>query len=378
MGDAIPSMSPRERLMAAFRREPCDRVPFAPIVDGYFQASLPGGNDRPAADIQFELADHVLSRVGVLAPNVPLWIGAFGVKDPPPGVEERLSADGGDIVHEVATPVGGLRWRLRFAPESPYIPWVIEHRIRTLEDVRTFRYLIDHASFRVSRSRLAEQQRLVGERGVVAVLGPCSPLQQLINFDAGVERVAYLLADHPDEMDELLDAFHALQLEMWRAMAELPAEVYFIHDNLSSTTTSRAMYRRYDRRYVNDYADLLHARGKRLITHWCGRLTGFAEDVAEARQDGISDVTPAPTGDMDLVAARRSWARHFVVIGGIDPTVFAEASPDGVDAYVDDLLTRMGPDRRGFILGSGDAVPFGTPPANVRAAARAAARFAVG
>ena len=104
---------------------------------------------------------------------------------------------------------------------------------------------------------------------------------------------------------------------------------------------------------------------------------GFAGDVGEARQDGISDVTPAPTGDMDIVEARRTWAKQFVLLGGVDPTLFALGTPAQVDAYAADLLERMEPDRRGFILGSGDAVPYGTPPENVRAAADAAARFPV-
>jgi len=33
-------MSPRERLRAAFYPEPCDHVPYAPHVDGYFFSSL--------------------------------------------------------------------------------------------------------------------------------------------------------------------------------------------------------------------------------------------------------------------------------------------------------------------------------------------------
>jgi uroporphyrinogen-III decarboxylase len=164
---------------------------------------------------------------------------------------------------------------------------------------------------------------------------------------------------------------------MWKAMAEVPADLCFIHDNLSSTTTSRKMYRRFDRRYVNEYADILQPTGKKLVTHWCGKLTGFAEDMAEARQDGISDVTPEPTGDMDIVEARKSWAKHFVVMGGIDPTLFSSGTAAEVEAYVEGLLGAMTPDRRGFVLGSGDAVPFGTPPENVKAAARAAARFPV-
>jgi uroporphyrinogen-III decarboxylase len=369
-------MTPRERLLAAFRREPCDSVPFAPLVEGYFQASLPGGSQRHAADIQFELADHILVRAHVLRLNTPLWLAAYAV-NLPSGVEQKLYADNGDIVHCVETPVGSLTWRLRFAPESPYIPWVIENRIRTVEDVKTFQYLVEHTEFELWMDYFEEQEKYVGDRGLVAVLGPCSPLQQMINFDMGLEQVIYMLADHPDEMNEMLDTFHAKQLEMWKAMAEVPAEICFIHDNLSSTTTSRAMYRRYDRSYVNAYAGVLHAAGKKLITHWCGKLTGFAKEFAEARHDGISDVAPPPTGDTDIVEARKTWAAPFIMMGGIDPNLFARGTTAEMEGYVEDLLSRMAPDRRGFILGSGDAVPYGTPPENVRAAAEAAARFPV-
>jgi hypothetical protein len=369
-------MSPRERLLAAFRRQPCDRVPFAPLVEGYFQLSLPDGRTRHVADLQYEMSGHMLVRAAVLRINTPLWLGAAAT-DLAAGVEQRASTIDGDIIHTVETPVGSLTWRLRFAPESPYIPWVIENRIRTVDDVRTFQYLIERTTFELDTRYFENQTSYVGDRGIVAILGPTSPLQQMINFEMGLERVIYMLADHPDEMHEMLDAYHAKQAAMWRLMAEVPADVAFVHDNLSSTTTSRPMYRTYDRRYVNEYADILHAGGKTFLTHWCGKLTGFAKDVGEARQDGISDVTPPPTGDLDIVEARRTWAKRFVLLGGIDPTLFALGTPEKMGAYVADLLERMGPDRRGFILGSGDAVPYGTPPENLRAASDAAARFPV-
>lgn len=370
------AMTPRERLLAAFRREPCDSVPFAPILDGYFQASLPGGMDRPAEEIQYELTGHVLARSGVMLINTPLWLGA-ATTDLPTGITQQYSRANGDIIHVTETPVGALTWRLRFAPESPYIPWIIENRVQTVEDVKTFQYLVEHTEFEIRTGAFYRQRETVGDRGVVAVIGPTSPLQMMINFDMGLERVIFMLADHPAEMNEMLDTYHAKQTEMWRAMAAVEAEICFIHDNLSSTTTSRPMYRRHDRSYVNDYAGILHEAGKKLVTHWCGKLTGFAEDFGKARQDGISDVTPPPTGDMDIVAARQTWAKHFVVLGGIDPNLFARGTASEVERFVEDLLGRMEPDRRGFILGSGDAVPFGTPPENVLAAAKAAARFPV-
>ena len=371
-----PAMTPRERLLAAFRRQVCDSVPFAPVVEGYFQASLPDGFKRHAADISFELAGHALVRTHVLKLNTPLWVGAYAV-DLPQGIEQELRVDAGDLIHRVDTPVGSLTCRLRLAPESPYMPWIIEYRIRTLDDVKTFQYLLEHTRCELWTDYFNGQDEYVGERGLVVVAGPPSPLQQMINFDMGLETVIYMLADHPDEMNEMLETFHAKQLEMWKVMAEMPAEIFFIHDNLSSTTTSRAMYRRYDRRYVNAYADVLHAAGKKLITHWCGKLAAFSEDFAEARHDGVSEVAPPPTGDTDIVEARKTWAAGFIMMGGIDPNVFAKGTTGEMEEYVEDLLGRMGPDRRGFILGSGDAVPFGTPPENLKAAAAVAARFPV-
>lgn len=370
------TMSPRERLLAAFHRQPCDSVPFTPLLEGYFEAGLADKKEQSVGDLQFEMARHILLRIHVIEPNTPLWLGA-SPKNLPPGVEQTLHGDNGDIILGVNTPVGSLTWRLRFAPESPFIPWVIENHIKTVEDVKTFQYLIEHTKFDMSVELFNKVQERVGEKGIVTVLGPCSPLEQMINFDIGLERLIYLLADYPDEVNEMLEAFHAKQLEAWKLMAEAPAEIFFIHDNLSSTTVSRPMYRRYDQRYVNDYADVLHAAGKKLITHWCGRLNAFREDFGEARHDGISDVTPLPTGDADIPEARKTWAKKFIVMGGIDPTVFARATVAEMEAYVEDLLTRMGPDRRGFILGSGDAVPFGTAPENVQAAAAVAARFPV-
>ena len=371
-------MSPRERLLAAFRRQPCDCVPFTPLVEGYFQASLSGDlSQLSVQDLQYELTGQVLIRTPVLRVNTPVWIGAFWPEDPPPGIEQQLSREDKAIVHVVETPVGSLRWKLEYRPESPYIPWVLENRIHTREDIKTFQYIVERTSFKINTDYFDETTANVGDRGLVTVIGPTSPLQQMINFDAGLERAVYLLADYPDEMNEMLEACHDLHLRMWKAMAEVPSEVYFLHDNLSSTTTSRPMYRRYDRRFVNEYAAVLREAGdKKLLTHWCGRLSAFADDFAEAQHAGISDVTPLPTGDMDIVEARKTWAEKFIVMGGVDPTLFARGTPADVDAYVDDLLARMAPDRRGFILGSGDAVPFGTPPENVRAAA-AAARFSV-
>ena len=372
-------MSPRERQLAALRRQPCDCVPFVPLLEGYFQASLSDEmRQLPLIDLQYKLTGQMFIRAPVIKVNTPVWIGAFFSDGLPDGVEQNMYRDGEAIVHVTITPVGSLTWRLEYRPESPFIPWVLENRIHTVDDIKTLQYVIERTDFKIWTGYFDEQREKMGDNGLATVLGPTSPMQQMINFDIGLEKFVYLYADYPDEMNEMLDTLHALQLRMWKAMAEIDSEAFFFHDNLSSTTTSRPMYRRYDRRYTNEYAAAIHAAGdKKLITHWCGRLNAFADDFAEAQHDGICDVTPLPTGDMDMVEARKTWAKKFLVIGGIDPTLFARGTAAEVEAYVEDILGRMEPDRRGFLLGSGDAVPFGTPPENVQAATAAAARFPV-
>jgi len=374
------NMSPQERLLAALDRQPCDHVPFSPVLDGYFISSLPPEmKERHEVDVQYELSGHVILRLPVIRLNTALWLwGEFlNPADPPPNVEHKVGLENGQISHSVATPVGALTCRAHFAPESPFIPWITEYRIHTVEDVKTFQWLVEHTDFELTTKSIKRQQEIIGDRGLAVAIAPSSPLAQMICEDIGMETLTYLLADYPDEMNEMLSTFHAKQIEMWKVMVEAPTDIFVIHDNLSSTTTSRAQYRRYDRRYVNDYADIVHAAGKKLYTHWCGRLTALAADFDEARHDGIWEITPLPTGDADIPEARRTWAKHFTLKGGIDPTLFSGGTPAEMEAYVEELLTQMQPDLRGFILGSGDATPYGTPPESVLAAKAVAERFAV-
>ena len=53
-------------------------------------------------------------------------------------------------------------------------------------------------------------------------------------------------------------------------------------------------------------------------------------------------------------------------MGGIDATAFTQLSVNDIKKYVRDLLRQIGP-ANNFILGSGDATPYGTPLENLKA-----------
>jgi hypothetical protein len=189
-------------------------------------------------------------------------------------------------------------------------------------------------------------------------------MEHLINLEMGVEALTYALNDDPSTMEECFALMHEANLEAYRIIAESPAEVVISYENLSTTLTSPTNYRRFDRQHCNDYAAICHDASKTYFTHMCGRLTGFAEDFAEARQDGFVDVAPAPTGDVSFGKAKRGWARDRVLVGGIDATAFTSLGPEEISSYVYRLLDEIR-DEAGeihkFALGSGDALPKDTP-----------------
>ncbi len=159
-------------------------------------------------------------------------------------------------------------------------------------------------------------------------------------------------------------------LEAYRILAASEAEVVISYENLSTTLTSPSNYEDFDRRYCDDYASICRGAGKTYLTHMCGRLSGFSNQLCHANQDGFIDVAPAPTGDIAFGEAKAGWAKDKVLVGGIDATAFAGLSPEDMRVYVRRLLDEIQQEAGGFhkfILGSGDAMPSGAPVPVVRA-----------
>jgi uroporphyrinogen-III decarboxylase len=102
----------------------------------------------------------------------------------------------------------------------------------------------------------------------------------------------------------------------------------------------------------------------------CGEIGRVIDLIAAASFDGIIDVAPPPTGDCDFRSTYAKLARAGKCLaGGIDCTAFVNLLPAQVEAYVRNRLAEVAPGT-GFLMGSGDAVPFGTPVENLRAVVR--------
>ena len=348
------TMNSRERIMAALRGEEVDRIPWSPCIDGYFLGDVDQveGFRRIGADAMLR---HMFNFIG----NVPLRISVpVPGKSLPWTMRTKRVEDETEVVYE--TPVGTLIERYKFNRESPNLPWITRHKVQSVEDIKVLTWMCEQAEFVPMTELFEYAEEWIGEAGVttISILG--TPLLWLLNSEAAVDKFWYLYFDHTEKMEELFEAAHQMVLRMVTACAEGPGEVVIQYENLSSSLISPKIWDRYEPRWINEYAEILHAGGKIYLMHACGHLLDFGDRLGKLHLDGLVDIATPPTGTLpDLGTARELWGSDKFIMGGVDATALAENEPGELKDYVRGVLKGMGDGRR-MALGSNDAVPKNT------------------
>jgi hypothetical protein len=336
-------MTSRERLLAALHGELPDRLPWAPEFNIMFchriVQEIPG-DPFPPEDIYIEACRRMraeclkrVDAVEVSYPNVRMSEAR----------EEDL------ITRSYETPLGTMTARSRMIGDIGG-DMEFEHMVRTVEEVRAYRFLYDDGVYRPRYGFVKDQLARLGEVGMLSIFGPPTPLLDLIMFQIRLPNIYFLIDDHPEEMEALLTAMHRRNLEYYELAAEAPGEVVRSFEDTSTTLISPELYRRYCLKQLQDYRDICHARGKLFVPHMCGLLKGVLPELRETGLDGIEALTPPPLGDTPIGLAREQLGPEVALIGGIDPTQFVGATPEKTRAMIQDVVAQMGDGRR-IVLG---------------------------
>ncbi len=345
-------MTKRERVLAALNNKDTDQMVWSPLIDPYFANSLPlqGFNFDVIDSMKYIGNDIILRHVCNPKPIVK-------------NVEKREEKNGNTTRIYYDTPVGSLYQENKDSGETHYIS---KHMVESIEDMKVFQYICENTTFESRAKEFIEIDKRIGDDGIATMTGPTSPVQDLLQFICGVENTVYLQMDYEDEMQELFQAMHEKNKRSYAALMDYPGAAVFDYEDTSTTVMNINMLENDSAPYYNEYADICHAAGKIFITHMCGKLDGFKEIIATGRQDGIDSVCPPTTGDLYPWDARKAWGEGKVVIGGIEPPSLVWMSVEQTLNTVVDIIEKV-ESKRGFILSTGDATPFGTPMNNLLA-----------
>jgi len=369
-------MNSKERLLRVFRGEKPDKMPWAPLIDGYILSSLKENNiEMNEVEVLRYIGADILERhvptytdILMMGSSNMIYISSKNeIFQENIKITTNFDKKNRVIFNTYETPLGILQEKYVFTKSSPWLPFPVEHKIKKKEDLKVYKYLLENIKPEPNYKNFQKEVDYIGSDGRASASGPSSPIMRLIQKDMGTENFYYYLIDYPKEMEEVLYIMHERNKKIYyHIITKSPAEVIIDYENSSTTLFSPQIFRQYCLNQINEYADIVHKTGKIFLTHMCGKLDNILDLLSQGRQDGITDVSTPPTGDLKISKALKVLGKTKVIMGGIDATAFTQLSVDGIKKYVIDLLKQV-KGANNFIIGSGDATPYGTPLENLKA-----------
>lgn len=349
-------MTRKERFERALRHEEVDRIPFWVKVFGQSYRMLQPKKWREMDEL--DLVDYL---------DLDHYAGC-----PAPAVceNERVThtRERGEtrMVERYETPDGTLTaahgWDAGSASWHP-----VEFPIKSVEDIPAALQVFEGNECRHDEGlaeRARERIRQVGDRGMVHCGMGISPLMQLIQHWLGPERTYFFLQDHPEEMEELIEAMHAERLRFLDALlVDCPADWIVSVENTSTTLLSPAIFERYCFRHLMDYGTRIREAGKHHLLHQCGKLYDLLPMIERLPAECIEAYTAPTLGDT-TIADRNERAPSKAIIGGTQAPTWLRPVED-ICAIIERDLRAAG-SIRGVVLTSAGVMPPGCPIEKVR------------
>jgi hypothetical protein len=354
-------MTLRERILAVYRGETPDVVPFMLDLSHWFYHrrrlhwDLTISYEKP----ERELIDyHRKAGVGFYLPNLAAFYSVQYGPDVSSEVRKEIRNGVPEISWRLSTPLGTIERRRVWEKDS--YSWAISRwGIRDEQGLRILAYALRSRTYAPLWENYHAWNHYVGDAGVVYVLAGYSAMGHIMHYWMGVEKALFAAADWPGTMAEVIDEINSNGLALIDLLAESPAEVICLGDNFSSDIQPPAFFSRWSRAYYDEAIRRLHAAGKFVAVHIDGRLRGALSMIREAGADCADAVTPAPLGDLTAAECRREAGERFILSGGVPPNLWLPEVPVAVfKKSVEDWLELKNKSPR-LIANAGDQVPPG-------------------
>jgi hypothetical protein len=350
-------MTERERLLAVLEGRTPDRTPWYADLSWWRLARETDGTLAPRyqGDAGY-LTMHREAGAGIYLFAPMQWHESHD--GTVAGTTTTSAANPLDVVTTIETPFGVLRSVSRRLPESATSAYV-EHFVKGPADLLAVRHFFEHRAFEADYTGWAATDERWGDDGLAFVLSPIctSGLQTLITRWAGIETVARLAADCPDELARTVGAMEEADDGIFRILCDGPGRVVEFPENLSGEVTGGRLMRRYAMPCWRRRIAQLHGAGKKVGIHNDGTLRQSLPLLVEAGFDFIESVTPAPVGDMTMEEMRAVVGADVVLIGGVPGAMLSPLTDDATfDAFVRDVL-RSCPVGTAFVLAVADQAP---------------------
>ncbi len=370
----MPELTPKQRMLNAYRGVFNDRVAVAPEFWYYYPAKLLGVDM-----IQFsrEVPFHQALKATFEAFDCEGW-GVTGPHVPNPdvtgsGTERWLSPTRLECCQTIRTPRGELTSRSLLDRVEP--GWVVERWIKSVErDLPAFEAWTLPDSPQIVVDGMIRAWEEVGESYLLEA-GLGVPFFDYYggSREGGLQAAIYDLVDHEARLEALQERYTAHLVGLAQAICQrTPFESLFLGCSWScNSLISPAIWRRWDKPVIAAVAEEVHRHGRLLHIHFHGRCMDTVADFAELGLDCVCPFERPPGGDVNgleglrLVAER--LAERTCMNGNIHTVeTLIRGREEDVRREVRQVWEAFRHTPR-LIVGTGDQVGRETPEANLRA-----------
>lgn len=356
-------MTERERMLAVYRGETPDRVPFFLDLSHWFnhRHKIPFDLSSSATEPDLPLIEyHQQVGAGFYIANLGSSYDIVYPNDVVNTVTKEPSAHGREIVWRLETPIGTIERRRRWEEQS-YSWGISKWGISAEQDLRVFEYAMTRARFVPAFDRYEKWQRALGNLGVPYVASTYSAMGFLLSLWMGIEGTIHATADIPGVMTDIVGAVNENLLTIIDMLCQGPGEVIIMGDNFSSNIQPPRFFQRWSAPFYREAFKRIRAAGKYSAVHVDGRLRGLLREFSQIGADCIDAVTPYPGGDFTPNQCREEAGPRLILSGGVPPAVWVDTDSD--DEFRRSVLAwleiRKASPR--LIAAAGDQVPPGTP-----------------
>lgn len=364
------TMTPKDRIEAAIKLEPYDRVPVAPLLNSQFPARHKGMtsaegfalHDEKKFQALVDLFDEVGGWDAMLYPgaglarnpedslSLYLWQSLsrkqrvfFGeglpVNSPPQYAErEVFTVDDYDEIIRLGWEgfVEKNRERPAFLPHDEMIAWARNRTAQYSKDVKRWE-----------------------ERGIPTLIGAAVPsplmylslMRSLTRFTMDIYRI-------PDKvqavMDTLVDYFIKSSIDITRLVG-IPG-VILILERGGCFYYSLKIFERFEFPYIKKMTEAFASEGILSILHFDQDYTLNLPYFRDLPKKMCICELDSKT---DIFKAKKILKDHMCIMGDVLPSLLSLGTPQEVKAYCQKLIDIVGKDT-GFILSSGCSVPDDT------------------
>jgi len=331
-----------------------DRIPWAPRWELWYEAARRDGRlaDRYRSRSFFDLTRDL--KMGIKGNRGPLYRSELC------DVEVRVRTRGAETLTEYETPVGTVSTRFRITPDlerQGVRGRELGHMIEQREDYGPVVFMVEHTKLIPTPEEFLSYEESIAEDGVaMAESGDC-PVHRIMREFTGYQNFYYQLCDHPDQVEQLLEALTEQGEQILQIATQSPAQIIRHDGNYDAQLTPPPIYEKYFLPWFQHLTGALHAAGKVVCTHTDGHNDGLMELILESGFDIAEAFTPPPMTNIGVAEARALWGDRITIWGGIASTMMSVSVPEeDFEVHVRQVLGEAAPGDH-FILGTGDNVP---------------------